>query len=86
MQKDAYKIGLYFLSGTTKPFDTVNLPHGVFIQQERLLNLACYPGPLRDAGTTGAAGAAGAVAPVAFCRDNFTGALRVHNEGAAERV
>ncbi len=37
----------------------------------------------RDAGTTGAAGA---VAPVAFCLDNFTGALRVQNEGAAERV
>ena len=38
---------------------------------------------IRDAGTTGAAGA---VAPVAFCLDNFTGALRVQNEGAAERV
>ncbi len=34
----------------------------------------------RDDGTTGAAGA------VAFCLDNFTGALRVQNKGAAERV
>ena len=38
--------------------------------------------PSRDVGTTSAAGAI----PAAFCLDNFTGALRVQNEGAAERV